>query len=1035
MPRSSPIQTSFNAGKWGPLLQGRVDLEKYTSACNELKNFIPTVQGPALKRSGTRFLKTVKNQAKKSRLIPFEFSTEQAYVLELYEGGMRVLKDSGAVLEPTVAITAIVNGSQNGLLAVQTYTTGDEVYITGTAQSEMNGRFFTVTGSSSTAFLINENGIGRATGGGGTAARVYSISNGVLGNALPWLEAELESISFVQNGDILFLAHPNHPPHKITRTAHTSWTSEKIEWKWPAFRPENSDDETFLQCEENTGTSKQLRVRSYGVERRSSGASLWVPKLTCASSNAAPVVITTASNHGYSNGDAVWLWDLSGGAGTALNDNHYTISNVTANTFTLDGTSAPGATGSTGGVEKITTNFRFTSGMQGSYFKLRELPGNHMPEWSSNATWNTRWNLYDQTPNWIGRVVHNNGIVYASYSQMSNMGLDPPTGELPTDQIPNVGGANDGGMSFYNRAEGYGEVKSVDADGLTCTIDIERDLPYSVSDVNPCEASSGVGEGWRGHGTQRWAEGAWSQENGYPRAVAFYEDRLWFAGTEADPQTFWGSRTGEYEDFEGIADRADSSVTFTLASEDINAIEWLAGDQQLLIGTRGGEFIASGTRETEAITASNITVRRQSKYGVKPGVQPRFVDSALLFVQRAGERLHQLSYSNDSNRYVGPDVTALSNDILRPSAAELAYQSSPFRQLWVRLTDGNLATLTYVSDQDVLGWAEIEIGGVDVEVESLAVIPHPDGDQDQVWMIVKRKIGGATKRYIEYLEKPFSAVSSNFTQTTRDITAGINVYYDVPSNTGSSLVGVICAVDDLPAVGDVVSINGLTPGVVGGIEFSNLNGNSYTVVSAVGQVFRIDVSPELSTIGGRWVGPDGTFTSVRPPDINYEDAFFVDSGLTYSGSPTTTITGLDHLEGQVVKVFADGLVQDEMIVFGGAISITSASKVQVGLGYNARLQTMRLESGAADGTAQGRRKRVQQILLRVDNSSQSVSYGANFDKMDSWDMGDQGTYSGDSPSFTMPGGYEREGRISIRHQDPTPFTLVAIMPQLSTESR
>ena len=928
MPRSSPIQTSFNAGKWGPLLQGRVDLEKYTSACNELKNFIPTVQGPALKRSGTRFLKTVKDQAKKSRLIPFEFSTEQAYVLELYEGGMRVLKDSGAVLEPTVAISNVSAANPVVVTASNSYTNGDEVYITGTAQGEINGRFFTVAAASGSAFsLTGENGTGRATGSGGTAARVYSISNAVLGNALPWLEAELESISFVQNGDILFLAHPNHPPHKITRTAHTSWTSEKIEWKWPAFRPENSDDETFLQCEENTGTSKQLRVRSYGVERRSAGASHWVPKLTCVSSNAAPVVITTASNHGYSNGDTVWLWDLSGGAGTALNDNHYTISNVTANTFTLDGTSAPGATGTGGGVEKITTNFRFTSGMQGSYFKLRELPGNHMPEWSSNATWNTRWNLYDDSPNWIGRVVHNNGIVYASYSQMSNMGLDPPTGELPTDQIPNVGGANDGGMSFYNRAEGYGEVKSVDADGLTCTIDIERDLPYSVSDVNPCEAGSGNGEGWRGHGTQRWAEGAWSQENGYPRAVAFYEDRLWFAGTEADPQTFWGSRTGEYEDFEGIADRADSSVTFTLASEDINAIEWLAGDQQLLIGTRGGEFIASGTRETEAITASNITVRRQSKYGVKPGVQPRFVDSALLFVQRAGERLHQLSYSNDSNRYIGPDVTALSDDILRPSAAELAYQSSPFRQLWVRLTDGNLATLTYVSDQDVLGWAQLEIGGTGVEVESLASIPHPDGDQDQVWMIVKRTIDSVTKRYIEYLEKPFSSSTT------------------------------------------------------------------------------------------------------------YADAFFVDSGLTYSGSATTTITGLDHLEGQVVKVFADGVVQLDKTVSGGAISITSASKVQVGLGYDARVQTMRLESGAADGTAQGRRKRVQQILLRVDNSSQSVSYGANFDKMDSWDMGAGATYSGDSPSFTMPGGYEREGRISIQHQDPTPFTLVAIMPQLSTESR
>lgn len=928
MPRSSPIQTSFNAGKWGPRLQGRVDLEKYSSACNELKNFIPTVQGPALKRSGTRFVKTVKDQSEKSRLIPFEFSTEQAYVLELYEGGMRVLKDSGAVLEPTVSITNVSNANPVVVTASNSYTNGDEVYITGTAQSEINGRFFTVTSASGSAFsLTGENGTGRATGSGGTAARVYSITDGVDGNALPWLEAELDAISFVQNGDILFLAHPNHPPHKITRTAHTSWTSEKIEWKWPAFRPENSDDETFLQCEENTGTSKQLRVRSYGVERAATGSADWVPKLTCTSSNAGPVVITTASNHGYSNGDTVWIWELTGSAGAALNNNHYTISNVTATTFTLDGTSAPGATGSSGGVEKITTNFRFTSGMVGSYFKLRELPECHMPAWSSDANWNVRWHLYDASPNWIGRVLHNNGIVYATFNTMPTMGEDPPVGEVPTDQIPSEGGANAGGLSFYNRAEGYGEVTAVDADGLTCTIDIVRDLPYSVSDTNPCEAASGNPEGWRGHGTQRWSEGAWSAANGYPRAVAFYEDRLWFAGTDADPQTFWGSRTGEYEDFEEIADRADSAVTFTLASEDMNAIEWLAGDQQLLIGTRGGEFVASATSETEAITASNITVRRQSKYGVKPGIQPRFVDSALLFVQRAGERLHQLAYSNDSNRYIGPDMTALSDDILRPSAAELAYQSAPFRQLWVRLTDGNLATLTYVNDQDVLGWAQLELGGTGVEVESLAVIPHPDGDQDQVWMIVKRTIDSSTKRYIEYLEKPFAA------------------------------------------------------------------------------------------------------------DTTYADAFFVDSGLTYSGSATTTITGLDHLEGQTVKVFGDGVVQADKTVSSGAITIDSASKVQVGLGFDARLQTMRLEAGAADGTAQGRRKRVQQLILRVDQAAEAVQYGANFDTMDSWTVATGSTFSGDSASYAMPSGYEREGRIAVRHQAPVPFTLVALMPQLTTESR
>ena len=129
------------------------------------------------------------------------------------------------------------------------------------------------------------------------------------------------------------------------------------------------------------------------------------------------------------------------------------------------------------------------------------------------------------------------------------------------------------------------------------------------------------------------------------------------------------------------------------------------------------------------------------------------------------------------------------------------------------------------------------------------------------------------------------------------------------------------------------------------------------------------------------------------------------------------------------------MVQADKTVSGGAITIDSASKVQVGLGFDARRQPMRLEAGAADGTAQGRRKRVQQLILRVDQAAEAVQYGANFDTMDSWTVATGSTFSGDSASYAMPSGYEREGRIAVRHQAPVPFTLVALMPQLTTESR
>ena len=926
MPRSSPIQTSFNAGKWGPRLQGRVDLEKYSSACNELKNFIPTVQGPALKRSGTRFVKTVKDQSKSSRLIPFEFSTEQAYVLELYEGGMRVLKDSGAVLESgvTVANSIASNPTQINTSSPHGYSTGDEVYVTGTTMGEINGRFFTISYVAPSSFTLDgEDGTTYSAGAGGTVSRTYSLEDGVSGNSIPWLESELDSVAFVQNGDLLFLAHPNHPPHKITRTGHTEWACEEIEFAWPPFRPENDDDDILFEISENTGTGKTIYLRGGNISYTNSVASS-VVTISGTPTIGTTCTVTTAAAHGYSNGDTVYIH----GAGmTELNNRYFEIENVTGTTFDLVGEDSTGHTSASGGnVDKVKTDFKFTSSMIGGYFQIRQIILADLVTYPSTDVAFQNLDLRLGAAGVAGDCIESSGNVYSLHqTASSNLAADtPPVHDRKQDGTK--GYYTTGAWNFYNRGAGYAKITAVASDGYSCTVDIIEDFPYACSTVNPSETARLNGL-FTGQAMPRWSEGAWSSEHGYPRAVAFFEDRLWFGGTKSDPQTFWASKVGEYEDFEGIADDASASLLFTLASAEINAIEWLAGDQQLLIGTRGGEFVAGATRETEAITPSNITVRRQSKYGVKPGVQPHFVDSALLFMQRAGERLHQLSYSNESNRYVGPDLTALSDDILRPEAVELSYQAAPFRQLWARLSDGKLATLTYVSDQDVLGWAQVELGGTGVEVESVATIPHPDGDEDQIWMIVKRTIDGGTKRYIEYLEKPFNA------------------------------------------------------------------------------------------------------------DTTYADAFFVDSGLTYSGGATTTITGLNHLEGETVKVFGDGIVQSDKTVSSGAITIDSASKVQVGLGFDARLQTMRFEAGAADGTAQGRRKRIHQIVLRVDQASEDVEYGANFDTMDSWDTGSGSTFSGDSASYMMPSGYEREGRIAIRHQAPTPFTLVALMPQLSTESR
>src|SRR5690554_571077 len=100
MARVSPIQTNFTAGELSPRLEGRVDLAKYANGCRLLENMLVHPHGGASRRSGTRFAAEVKNSADQVRLVPFEFSTVQAYMLEFGPGYIRFYMNDGRIESP-----------------------------------------------------------------------------------------------------------------------------------------------------------------------------------------------------------------------------------------------------------------------------------------------------------------------------------------------------------------------------------------------------------------------------------------------------------------------------------------------------------------------------------------------------------------------------------------------------------------------------------------------------------------------------------------------------------------------------------------------------------------------------------------------------------------------------------------------------------------------------------------------------------------------------------------------------------------------
>jgi hypothetical protein len=184
-----------------------------------------------------------------------------------------------------------------------------------------------------------------------------------------------------------------------------------------------------------------------------------------------------------------------------------------------------------------------------------------------------------------------------------------------------------------------------------------------------------------------------------------------------------------------------------------------------------------------------------------------------------------------------------------------------------------------------------------------------------------------------------------------------------------------------------------------------------------------------------WEGPDDDGT----PGDDQEDAFYVDCGITYDGTATTSISGLDHLEGETVQVLADGAVQPSKVVTGGAITLDrAASVVHVGLQFDSRLVPMRLEGGSQLGTSQGKTKRIDGLVIRfLDTLGGKMGmYGG---RMDDISTRNPATPMGSPPPFfsgdvvcDFPGDYDTDALIEIRQDQPLPMTVVAIMPNLKT---
>ena len=850
MARVAVELTNFTGGELSPRLDGRTDLTKYTSGCATLENLIVYPHGSAARRPGSTFIAEVANSANKTRLIPFEFSTTQTYMLEFSNLKMRVYKDSGSVLEGDKTISAITKANPAVVTAnSHGYSNGDEVLISSVGgMTEVNGKRFLVADKTTNTFELQDKDGVDINSSAFTTYTSGGVSNKVFEIATPYTTAQLFDIKFAQSADVMYITHPEHEVEKLSRTGHTAWTLTDVDFTKGPFQDANITTTTLTPSNASTGSR-----------------------------------------------------DITASATTGINND------------------------------------------QG---------------WLSTD---------------VGRQIHFNG--------------------------------------------GYATITA-----RTSATVVVANVTIAFTNANAITA---------------WQLGAFSDTTGHPSCVTFFEQRLVFAGTTNQPQTIFFSKSGDYENMDAniggtIAD--DDAIIYTIASNQVNAIRFMTATRTLIIGTAGGEFTVSGGGTDSAVTPTNILIKKQSNHGAA-NVDAIAVGNATLFLQRAKRKIRELAYNFDVDGYIAPDMTILAEHITESGLTQIAYQQEPNQIVYAVRGDGELAGLTYQREQQVTAWHRHIFGG------RFGVATITVSDYANITTGTKLTLTKSDGTTVDFTSTTGTAGTNEFkTQTNNNTTAtnlktAINAHANFTATVNSAVVTITETAHEATGYLTIKSFDSTR---------LTITSEGKAVVESAAVIPTDDTEYQVYVIIKRTVNGATKryveFLNVLEFDETDNTSFnFLDSALSYSGSAVSTLSGLDHLEGQVVSILADGATHPNRTVSSGSITLDrSAKSVKIGLAYTSLLQTMRLNAGSQNGTSQGKTKRIYDITVRMFETI-GIEVGPDLSNMEripfrsSANLMDEGIppFTGDK-EVEFRGNYETDGFIFVRQTQPLPFTILSLYPRLTT---
>tara|TARA_B100000287_G_scaffold403195_1_gene424787 strand:- start:4442 stop:6835 length:2394 start_codon:yes stop_codon:yes gene_type:complete len=575
---------------------------------------------------------------------------------------------------------------------------------------------------------------------------------------------------------------------------------------------------------------------------------------------------------------------------------------------------------------------------------------------------------------------------------------------------------------YINVNSGFGRARIIEYTSGT-VVKVVTDTPFFEKDV---AIASGAWELETGY------EDAWSATRGYPRTCTFHEGRLFFGGSATLPNTLFGSKVGQYFDFKADEGLDDDALQVSLTTDSVNAINALRSGRDLQIFTSGAEFFVPQA-DLDPITPSNIVIKSATRRGSKANIRPQAAEGGTLFIQRQGKALREMLFSDVELSYVANNISLLSSHLiidpqkmaLRPATDTTegdllmvvnGTSSTGYRAASTGF-NGGIAAFVLNKGQNIVAPSFLQTDGdfLDVGV-----------DLDDIYTVVKRELGTNVTATVTVTDYANIAVGTKLTFTKHDGTV-ITLQSEASGASSPTAASGNTHYFRPHANNDTTADNIYTAlNAVSGLTVANPASNVVSVVRDVNGLDNVTVTTTDSTrlAVTNFVGDIKYYLEVFDDDFTTDSA--VQKTSSFSG---TTYSGHTHLEGKLVSVVRDDIVDPNVTVSSGNVTVASqpTSYMEAGINFSVEVKTMPFEPNLPSGTVQSQKRRIVEVTP-ILYRSQNIALNNTVISLETYPA----SGGGGVPTFTGPKktmgfrGYNREAQITITQTQPVFLTVLSL---------